>query len=45
MTNTKVGKDKYINVDRMTYVEPARGDKLIVRFDLAVATWLVPIAV
>lgn len=25
MTIIKVGTDKYINVDRMTYVEPRRG--------------------
>ena len=34
MTIIKVGEDKYINVDRMTYVEPARGGKLIVHFDV-----------
>lgn len=34
MTIIKVGEDKYINVDRMTYVEPARGGRLIVHFDV-----------
>ncbi len=34
MTIFKVGDDKYINVDRMTYAEPGRKGKLIVRFDV-----------
>jgi len=34
MTIIKVGEDKYINVDRMTYVEPARKDRLVVHFDV-----------
>jgi len=32
MTIIKVGDDKYINVDRMTYVEPGRKGRLIVHF-------------
>ncbi len=32
MTIIKVGGDKYINVDRMTYVEPARKGRLVVHF-------------
>lgn len=32
MNIVKVGTDKYINVDRMTYVEPKRGGKLVVHF-------------
>ena len=34
MTIIKVGTDKYINVDRMTYVEPARKGRLTVHFDV-----------
>jgi hypothetical protein len=34
MTIIKVGTDKYINVDRMTYVEPRRGGRLVVHFDV-----------
>ena len=34
MTIIKVSEDKYINLDRMTYVEPARSGKLIVHFDV-----------
>ena len=34
MTIIKVGEDKYINVDRMTYVEPARKGRLVVHFDV-----------
>jgi len=34
MTIIKVGDDKYINVDRMTYVEPARKGRLVVHFDV-----------
>ncbi len=34
MTIIKVGADKYINVDRMTYVEPARKGRLVVHFDV-----------
>ena len=34
MTIIKVGTDKYINVDRMTYVEPARKARLVVHFDV-----------
>ena len=32
MTIIKVGVDKYINVDRITYVEPARKARLIIHF-------------
>ena len=32
MTIVKVGDDKYINVDRMTYVEPGRKGRLVVHF-------------
>lgn len=32
MTIIKVGADKYINVDRITYVEPGRKGKLVVHF-------------
>ena len=32
MTIIKVGVDKYVNVDRITYVEPARKGRLIVHF-------------
>ena len=35
MTIVKVGDDKYINVDRMTYVEPGRKGKLVVHFSVA----------
>ena len=34
MTIVKVGDDKYINIDRTTYVEPGRKGKLVVRFDV-----------
>lgn len=34
MTIIKVGNDKYINVDRMTYVEPASRGRLMVHFDV-----------
>ena len=34
MTIVRVGNDKYINVDRMTYVEPARKGRLVVHFDV-----------
>ena len=34
MTIIKVGDDKYINIDRMTYVEPGRKGKLVVHFDV-----------
>ncbi len=34
MAIVKVGDDKYINVDRMTYAEPGRKGKLVVRFDV-----------
>ena len=34
MTIIKVGGDKYINVERMTYVEPARKGRLVVHFDV-----------
>jgi hypothetical protein len=34
MTIVSVGNDKYINVDRMTYVEPARKGRLVVHFDV-----------
>ena len=34
MTIIKVGDDKYINVDRMTYVEPRRKGRLVVHFDV-----------
>jgi len=32
MTIVKVGEQTYINVDRMTYVQPKRGGKLVVHF-------------
>ncbi len=32
MTIVKVGPDRYINVDRMTYVEPARKGRLVIHF-------------
>lgn len=32
MTIIKVGTDRYINMDRVTFIEPGRGDKLVVRF-------------
>ena len=34
MSIIKVGDDKYINVDRMTYVEPKRKGRLVVHFDV-----------
>jgi len=34
MTIIRVGSDKYINVDRMTYVEPASRGRLVVHFDV-----------
>lgn len=34
MTIIKVGSDKYINVDRMTYVVPKRHGRLVVHFDV-----------
>jgi len=34
MTIVKVGEEKYVNVDRMTYVEPARKGRLVVHFDV-----------
>lgn len=34
MTIIKVGDDKYINVNRMTYVEPGRKGRLVVHFDV-----------
>ena len=32
MTIVKVAQGKYINVDRMTFVEPKRGGQLLVHF-------------
>jgi hypothetical protein len=34
MTIVKVGIERYINVDRMTYVEPGRKGRLTVHFDV-----------
>jgi hypothetical protein len=34
MTIVKVGADRYINVDRMTYAEPGRKGRLVVHFDV-----------
>ncbi len=34
MTIIKVGDGKYINVDRMTYVEPGRKGRLVVYFNV-----------
>lgn len=34
MTIIRVGSDKYINVDRMTYVEPTSRGRLVVHFDV-----------
>ena len=34
MTIVKLGDRTYINVDRMTYVEPKRRDKMVVHFDV-----------
>jgi hypothetical protein len=34
MNIIKVGDDRYINVDRMTYVEPKRKGRLVVHFDV-----------
>lgn len=32
MTIVKVAEGKYINLDRVTYIEPKRGGRLIVHF-------------
>ena len=32
MTLVKLGEGKYVNVDRMTHVEPGRRHKLVVHF-------------
>lgn len=34
MSIIEVGNDKYINVDRMTYVETNRKGRLVVHFDV-----------
>lgn len=34
MTLVKLGEGKYVNVDRMTYVEAGRRRKLVVHFDV-----------
>ena len=32
MNIIKVGEDRYINVDRITHIEPKRNDRLVVHF-------------
>ena len=34
MNIIKVGVDKYIHLDRVTYIEPARKGRLVVHFDV-----------
>ena len=32
MNLVRIGRDRYLNLERMTYVEPARKERLIVHF-------------
>ena len=34
MNVVKVGSDRYVNIDRVTYVEPGRKNRLVVHFDV-----------